>query len=545
MRQAIFKVIFITYFILATTVHMVQAQTTKYVVLPFKVNAPSGYIYLEKAVPSMLTSRLHKDKYFQPVSESEVAKIGKVSKSDDIEKIQKKMGIDVVIWGEVSIIGDDAVLDIRIYRDSGIAWRQHKNTKVNDLIAALQELTDGINQNIVNHGSSVGQAELEVSNTPVIRHSDTSSQKEQVYCNPQFHYQGGDDLQKRSQALPFASIGIVVADVTGDKKNEVVLLGEHQVYVYCWENGRLILLGEHKLSRSIKPIALRSFDFNGDGVHNIIVSGYESTYGKPYSLVLSYKNKVFKEVSSNIPFYMNVVKLPPDFSPVIIGQKEGSSQIFSRNGVCRVDVNGNSFTLGSQLLLPTEINVFSFSWIPGTATKSDNKLVAVNSREQLVVYSSTGSKLAITGEIYYGASVGIDEPMNMPGLGTPKDLIPTKYFIPIRMVPIYLEGKKQWGLLASRSISIAAQFFENYRSFTEGEIQALFWDGMGLALDYKTPLIKGTITDFVVGDINNDGQLELVTSVNSYVNSYAGALGLGKRRTIVVFSPMEKAVSKN
>ena len=46
----------------------------------------------------------------------------------------------------------------------------------------------------------------------------------------------------------------------------------------------------------------------------------------------------------------------------------------------------------------------------------------------------------------------------------------------------------------------------------------MLWDGMGLNLLWKTRRIKGTICDINLADVNNDGQIDLVVTVNAYGN---------------------------
>lgn len=74
----------------------------------------------------------------------------------------------------------------------------------------------------------------------------------------------------------------------------------------------------------------------------------------------------------------------------------------------------------------------------------------------------------------------------MPGMGKDNILIPSKYFVPLRMIPSDLEQDGSWELLVNKPISVSAQFFENYRFFPEGEIESLYWDGVGLGLQWKT-----------------------------------------------------------
>ena len=51
---------------------------------------------------------------------------------------------------------------------------------------------------------------------------------------------------------------------------------------------------------------------------------------------------------------------------------------------------------------------------------------------------------------------------------------------------------------------------EQFRQFTGGQIEALIWDGMGLANKWRTRKLTGFIRDFAIGDYDNDGDDELV-----------------------------------
>lgn len=517
-------------------VQVLQANAASYVVLPFKVNAPPSYTYLEKAIPSMLTSRLYWEERFQPIPDANAIKAGKVEDIKEMDKARIATGVDYLIWGQVNIVGDEATLDVQVCDIEGSIWRKSKNTKVDNLITALQDTADAINSELFGRATTKPSSKATIvaqMNSGLIKGKGNENQS---YLNPEFRYQGSDLSRGRSQALPFASVGIVVGDFIGDNKNEVAILSEYKVHIYRWEEERLALLGEYKFPRSLQSLHIRAFDVDHDGVQEIIVSCFDPSYVKPYSFILSFKNGVFKELATNLPFYLNVVKLPPDFSPMLIGQKSDNSRIFSPSGVYEIEKHGRNYIMGNRLSLPKEANIFNFSWLPSDSLKDEEaKLVLVTNNERLVVYNTKGTRLFMTEEVYYGSSVGIDEPSNMPGLGKSKELIPSKYFIPGRMIPINLDSMGKWELLVSKPISVAAKFFENYRSFAEGEIQALTWDGLGLGLVWNTRRIKGTITDFALADMNNDGKLDLVVSVNSHT----GILGLEKRKTIIVFYPLE------
>jgi hypothetical protein len=53
----------------------------------------------------------------------------------------------------------------------------------------------------------------------------------------------------------------------------------------------------------------------------------------------------------------------------------------------------------------------------------------------------------------------------------------------------------------------------DFRSFSKGRIAAMVWDGIGLATQWETQTFGGRVSDFVVGDFDNDGRDELIIAV--------------------------------
>ena len=122
------------------------------------------------------------------------------------------------------------------------------------------------------------------------------------------------------------------------------------------------------------------------------------------------------------------------------------------------------------------------------------------------------------------------------GLGVDKNYqLPSKYYAPMRLIAADIGNTGEYVLLVNKPISVSAQFFENYRFFPEGEIESLYWDGVGLGLQWKTRRIKGSVVDFALADPNNDGTKDLVVCLNTH----PGALGLQNRKTVVVFYPLD------
>ncbi|MFW6323858.1 MAG: VCBS repeat-containing protein, partial [Desulfovibrionales bacterium] len=109
------------------------------------------------------------------------------------------------------------------------------------------------------------------------------------------------------------------------------------------------------------------------------------------------------------------------------------------------------------------------------------------------------------------------------------------YYLPLRLVTANLNNDEQYELLVNKNISLASQFFGRYRSFPQGEIHSLYWDGVGLNLLWKTRRIKGTVVDYGIADVNNDGQRDLYVCIDSY----PGASGFRTIRTFLEIYPLD------
>lgn len=520
---------------LCAVVALVQSAAlaaSSYVVLPFKVNGPSGFGYLEKAIPSMLSSRLYVQDTVVPAAENVLP--SPPASVDAVKKARDGAKADVAIWGEVNVIGDDATVDMRALLKDGKEWRKSFKSKTAGLVSALQNAATVVSTDVFGRAAPKGQqrvAAVPQLNSELV-HNEITPQ--QTYLNPQFRYQGADGNRLRSQALQFASQGMAIADVTGDGKNNVVLLAEHAVRVYSFTD-QLRLVAEYDLPRNVTALMVRAIDLDRDRAAEVVVCTYDPDYTEPFSYVLSFKGGKVREVAVRQRMYMNVVKLPPDFMPILVGQRGDPQRIFDRSGVHELMRQGNEFVFSRKLDLPSGVNVFNFAWLPAGGNNAEDLIVSLTGDDKLQVFNGKGTSLYRSDEMYSGSAVGIAEQTNMPGLGKGGDVIPRTYWIPLRMLATDLDQNRQWELLVNKPISVSAQIFDRYRSFPEGEISAMFWDGVGMNLLWKTRRIKGTVVDFDLGDVNNDGIPDLVVNVNTH----PGSLGLQNRRTMIVAYPLD------
>ncbi len=507
-----------------------RAEVKTFAVTPFTIHGPEKYQYLGPGIQSMLYSRLTWPGHLQPVDKATADKAApKAPGSDaDASKALSAAGADYLVYGSLTVSGEEASLDLSVMGTDGKKWPKTLQTKLKDLIPSMEGVAKSVNAEIFKRpdaASGKPQETINQLNPGFVVNQTSDSQK--VYLNPNFRYAGPDDTPGtwRSQALPFQSFAVDVGDIDADGKNEVVILGKNTVEAYRLEDRQLKLLGKYEAFPNLRLLNLKVFDYNGDGSAEIIVSAYMNK--EPRSFILSFNQGRMAPVVENVKLFLSVAKIPPDYSRSVIGGKHDKRALFD-DSVYNIIFSGGQPTLGSRLNLPKKANPFNFVYMP---EENSYKIVLVDENDRLTVFTPTGERIAQTEETFCGSGLGLEYDPLMPPMYKPdQNYLWAYYYIPLPIIAANFDGDARYELVVSKNISLAAQFFENFRAFSQGEIHAMYWDGVGLNLKWKTRRIKGTISGYQVADIDNDGQDELVVCLNTY----PGSLGFLQRRTIVM-----------
>ncbi|SBW04941.1 conserved exported hypothetical protein [uncultured delta proteobacterium] len=526
--------------VIAAASTAVAAKT--FTIAPFEVNGSSAYKYLEKSVPDMFASRLFWQGNFEPAKKTGTTV--KIAPTDQAAaaKALSNAGADYIIWGSVTVIGENCSIDTRVLDKAGKTWPISRESTVKKLIPDLRQISDAISAEVFNkpQGKTAQSRQpqqverVNQMNPDLVRNETTSAE---VYINPQFRYAGGsgDDSRLRSQTLNYPSLGMEICDATGNGKLEVFILEERRLHAYRFDaDNKLQPLGVFELPATQYALSVRSMDVDFSGRNSIILNAKDSDEDF-VTRILTFDGQNFKETARANGIYLNVVNMPPLYSPRLLGQRSDRPKLF-KIGVQEAYVKNGKISLGAPLALPKGFNVFNFSCVPAGVDKADAaKYVRFDDGERLLVYSEKGARMSSTEDRYSGATQGIAVNAAMPGMGKDTVIQDEIYYIPMRILVTDLDGDGNHEVIVNKPISTAALIFGNYRSFPQSEIQSLQWDGIGLSLVWKTRRIKGSVTDYTIADPNGDGVSDLVVCVNTH----PGALGAAARKTMVILYPLD------
>ena len=509
------------------------------VVLPFTVNAPQNYAYLAKAVPAAIQGKLNHPGVLDVRSVQ-----GKAVSANEARQALRSSGADNAVWGSVSVIGNEATVEINSVDKAGKTWTQTAQSPVSELTGAVQRLSARMGQEVFGVSSAMrtpgstaaGNARKGTPGGDIIT-NETGQQ--QVYLNPQFRYQGAganDGSRLRSQRLKYTMVDMAVGDFNGDGKNEIAVLSDHNLRIYSWPlNGQLKLLGETVISRSNNNFSMRAIDLNRDRALELVVATYEEDSNRPYGYIYSFKGNKLSLFAERIPYFVSVMRVPPTYTPVLVGQNWDSVRLFAP-GVRMMNKAGGKYELGTRLDLPSGATVFNCAWMPPSRSNKSELLVMLTDDERIKLFQGRGNSLVhTTMERFSGSSAGMDHYKGMPGLGVDKNYqLPSKYYAPMRLIAADIGSTGEYTLLVNKPISTAAQIFDRYRYFPQGDVHALYWDGVGLGLKWKTRRIRGSVAQIDLADVNNDGVLDLVVGLNTSPD-----LGVGSRQCMVTAYPLD------
>ncbi|MGD9574446.1 VCBS repeat-containing protein [uncultured Desulfovibrio sp.] len=516
-----------------------SAAAKSAVVLPFVVNAPQSYAYLSKAVQATIQGRLDRPGVLE-------ARAGqnKAASQAEAQQALRSSGADNAIWGSVSVMGNDCTVVMNSVDKAGKTWSKTAQAPVSELTTSVQKLTSALSQEVFGISSAMRTPGSTASGSPrgATANGDivtNETGQQQVYLNPQFRYQGAgaeDGSRLRTQRLGYNMVDMAVGDFNGDGKNEIAILSDHGLRIYSWPaNGQLKLIGETVVSRSNNNFSMRAIDLNRDRSMALVVTTTEESSNRPYSFIYSFKGNKFTTIADRIPYYVSVMRVPPTYSPTLVGQGWDSLKLFAP-GVRIMTKQDGKFTLGTRLDLPTGATVFNCVWLPAGKNGKGEQLVMLTDDERIKLFQGHGNTLVhTTMERYSGSATGMDHYKGMPGLGVDKAYqLPSKYYAPMRLIAADIGNTGDYTLLVNKPISTAAQFFDRYRFFPQGEVHALYWDGVGLGLKWKTRRIRGSVAEIDLADVNNDGILDLVVGLNTSPD-----LGIGSRQCMITAYPLD------
>ena len=480
-------------------------KTYKVAILPFVIHSQENLDYLRDGIFDILASRISVDERITVIDRALVERALYEERPMRLDeavaaKIGMKVGADYIILGSITKVGDYISLDSRLLSITeekpplGV-FAQTKG--IDDVMVKIGEFAQDIGSKILGRQatasrSTAGRA-AQPGKSPFIQRERTRLDEEGF---------------KKSQTFPFEIKGLDIGDVDGDKKNEVVVMDHHNLYVFKYDGEKLNLFQKIEAGYEYDFLTLDVADINRNGHAEIIVTAVVNDNLR--SFILEYEEGRFKKITEKAGWYFRVLEHPKE-GPILMGQIMGSEGI-PVGPVYKMVWKKNSFEKGPKMPFPKETNLFSVAMgdIRGTG-KPD--FVLLDRAERLRIYSEDGKEVWKGRERFGGTNNYYETAKKKLDGFRPQESPFWREYIPARILVKDLNGDGIPQVIINRNESATGSFFDRVRSFEKGAIHDLFWEESGLTTGWKTKEITGYVIDYQVKEVGSAGQEELVVAV--------------------------------
>lgn len=520
----------------------------KVAVMPFSMHTPNDLHYLQDGIRDMLTSRLAWQGKVQVVDKSAVEQAAKGVKGDlDIsraETIGRSLGAAYVLFGSVTAIGQTISIDAKMAPVERTAppLALVTQTNMDGVIPQINQFAQQINQKVfARPGETVEAAvDTEAASTrnPELLVPENMIKGDRIsYLNPNFIEVNPEESLRntglwRSQTFAEGIVGMDIGDLDGDGRTEIVTVSTKRVMVQKKEGNGLRSIATLNATNMEQFIWVALADTDRDGKDEIYVTklvrrndprgntSSRASYGRdvvwvPASFGLRMVGGKLQELFNNEPYLLNAVVFPKR-GKVLLGQRAGNqSATMLRPGtektldptVYEMQLKGGKLSTLGQANLPKQCNVFNFA-VADVNNDNNDEYMFVDQESRLSVIAANGS-LLWKGRQRFAATTN-----GFAGEVTDLSFNQVDYFFipsPILVMDVNNDGIPE--VVVNRNPDYSTLLPAGLKYYGSGEIVSFSWDQLGMVENWKTRELGGMVTSIRVGDVDDDGTLELIASM--------------------------------
>ncbi|MCF8107965.1 MAG: VCBS repeat-containing protein [Desulfohalobiaceae bacterium] len=484
-------------------------------VLPFKINGPQQYRYLSEGIADMLSTRLYEPEVIALADRQKIKELtqqtGQTMDKQLAMRIGERLRTEYVGFGTVTILGQSLSLDATFLNTANPVEPftfSRQSDKIDELIQHIDSLAKAFKAHLL------GKTQKTASSPETTASETTSEPQSQSGGDGFFQVEQTESpfiqmLEKQKETRKFWQSqrfnmlinAIDVADVDQDGTNELILAGQEKVYIYRSTDKTLQPVQILNTSPGKYNIALDAADINGNGYPEIFVTCLGEQEQRIKSFVLEYNGQSYQRIVQEAHWYYRVSS-QPHAKPVLLGQRQRSFKDYSGE-IFILRPGENGYQPDVRLLPDKDLNLLGVGY--GYVNKTANKnIVAYKPNNEIVIYDGAETEIWESPDKYGGSTLYIAQERIEPGEPRERIYLP----VPIRILDI--DGNGQNEVVTILNHEALGSHLKRFRYYNKGQLVSLSWDGIGLALDWKTRELSGQVRDFRIADMNNDGRKELV-----------------------------------
>jgi hypothetical protein len=470
------KLIYIfVFFVFASNIYAMDK--VKVLLVPFGTQSVNDISFLKQSITEMISSKLEKE------SDVIVSKDTYIN-DEEILKYAKIKRFDFVISGKLSVTDKSYELEgslVSVSQKRRIVFLNKKGIGTGTIFVHVNSFTDKILRVGLN------------------KETETSFVK----------------VKKRdgwkSKELDFVVTSMTLGDFDGDGKSEIIVSSKSDIYIYKKEKNSLKKVNGFDADTSYKVFGVDAIDLNKNGRHEIFVTAINRGENRLNSFVMEWDGKKFVKTLKNQNLHFRIVSLKKE--KTVLAQKAGrdGDTYSGRDGV---EYDEELFKMvwdksykKVPMIVPKGLNLYSF--IKGDATNEKKEVtVSFTKKDHIRVIQKDEKELWLSGEPLGGSYKYFKVSSKFDPQTKEKVYFSQRLFI----VDIDNDGKNELITVHNKNES---SYLPNSRTFSIATIKVLVWGATGFDEKFQSSKLAGYISDFYVGDIDNDGKKEIVYAVVS------------------------------
>jgi len=508
------------------------AKINRVAIVPFKINAEKDLSFLRDGIVDMLTSRLYVEDKVAVLSRGETAKVLETVSvpinESKARKIGSLLGVDYVLFGSLTVFGESVSIDAKMVDVSGSSSPLtffNTSQGMDQVIPKINLFATDINEKVFGRAMPVRKAPV-TSRTPQTQtpeaQTDVQTHPEKLFADG-FQSVDAQETQRLAPGLAFLASqearsksaqfwssrnirdrinGISIGDIDRDGKQETVIISERSVEAYRFEKNQFLkikILAEHHLDNFIGGDVA---DINGNGYPEIFVTSLNPHKNMVNSFVLEFDGQTYTEIVRNSHWHFRVID-HPSRGKILLGQRHEGSDPFSGQ-IYEMVWENKEYVPANKIMHDRRTNVMGFTY--GNAMNDGVEVaVAFDNLDYLRIFNPGGKERWQDSE-----HSGGEAEYFVISEGSAGDFAEKAYY-PARIVIRDITGDGKNEVITVKNHRFSELL--SYRKFTHGEIEIRSWNGIGLPVLWKTRKLKGYLSDFAIGDFDNDGNEELVASL--------------------------------
>jgi TolB-like protein len=497
-------------------------KTYRVAILPFLIHSQENLDYLREGIYDILASRITVEGRITVVDRTTVERAlyeERPMRLDEASaaKIGMRAGADYIILGSITKVGDYISLDARlipITEDKPPLGVFAQTKGIDEVMIKMGDFSQDIANKILGRRAMTGRPG-DPGRSPHIQRDRTRLDTEGF---------------KRSQTFSFEIKGLDIGDVDGDKKNELVVMDHHDLYIFRYDGERLNLFQKIEAGYEYDFLTLDVADVNRNGYAEIIVSAVVGDDLR--SFILEYEEGKFKKITEKSGWFFRVLEHPKE-GPILIGQVMGSEGL-PVGPIYKMVWKKKSFEKGPKMPFPKETQIFGLA-MADVRGKGKPELIRFDRLEYLNVLSDDGKNSWIGKDRFGGTNNFYETRKKKEEAYRHFEAPPWRVFVPGRILIRDLDGDGIPEVVVNKNDFFAGTIIDKVKLYEKGEIYNLVWDENRLVTNWKTREITGYIADYQVKDIENRGEEELVVGVVLIQEGVAGAFSRKTESQILFF----------